>query len=145
MTTQIPNQDVLIEYTSDPTGKAESFPQNLGLPHPTCKQITAGISDLVLHPKRGRHTHSDSAFNISVKDTHPSDNETNTIHAYYTSMSWLQETNNYTKYLNMAQEQHINNKNDEKSNDHIINLSDYITEPKSLYQVLKLSDHIKDK
>ena len=86
VTTQIPNQEVLIEYTSDPIDKAET-PQDLRLPHPTRKDITADISDLVLHPKRGRHTHSDSAFNISVKDTHPSDNETNTIHAYYTSMS----------------------------------------------------------
>ena len=32
-----------------------------------------------------------------------------------------------------------------KSNDQIINLSDYIPEPKSLYQILKLSDHIKEK
>ena len=30
-------------------------------------------------------------------------------------------------------------------NDQIIYLSDYILEPKSLYQILKLSDHIKDK
>ena len=45
----------------------------------------------------------------------------------------------------MVHEQHINNKNDEKSNDQIINLSDYIPEPKSLYQILKLSDHIKEK
>ena len=82
MTTQIPNQDVLVEYTSDPTGKAESFPQDLGLPYPTRKQITADMSDIVSHPKRDRSTHSDSAFNISIEDTHPSDNETNTIHAY---------------------------------------------------------------
>ena len=114
VTNQIPNQDVLMEYTSDPTGKAESFPQDLGLPHPTRKQITADISDLVSRPKRGRRTHSDSAFNISVKDTHISDNETSTIHAYFTSMSRLQETINYAEYLNMAHEQHINNKNDEK-------------------------------
>ena len=37
------------------------------------------------------------------------------------------------------------NKNDEKSNDQTINLSDYIPEPKSLYQILKLADHIKEK
>ena len=51
-------------------------------------------------------------------------------------MSRLQETINYAEYLNMTHEQHINNKNDEKSNDQIINLSDYIPEPKSLYQIL---------
>ena len=45
----------------------------------------------------------------------------------------------------MAHKQHINNKNDEKSNDQIINLSNYIPEPKSLYQILKLSDHIISK
>ena len=145
MTTQIPNQDVLIEYTSDPTGKAESFPQDLGLPHQARKEITADISDLVSRPKRGRHTYSDLAFNIPVEDTHPLDNETNTIYAYFTSMSQLQETINYAEYLNMAHKQHIINKNDEKSNDQIINLSDYIPEPKSLYQIFKLSDHIKDK
>ena len=78
-------------------------------------------------------------------DKNPSDNETNTIHAYFTSMSRMQESINYAEYLNMAHKQHINNKDDEKSNDHIINLSDYIPEPKSLYQILKLSDHIKDK
>ena len=78
---------ILIEYTSDPTSKAESFPQDLRLPHPTRKQITADISDLVSRPKRGRRTHSDSVFNISIKDIHPSDNEISTIHAYFTSMS----------------------------------------------------------
>ena len=59
-------------------------------------------------------------------------------------MSRLQETINYAEYLNMAHEQHIN-RNDEIPNDHIINLSDYIPEPKSLYQILKLSEHIKEK
>ena len=53
MTNQIPNQDVLMEYTSNPTREAESFPQDLGLPPPTRKQITADISDLVSRPKRG--------------------------------------------------------------------------------------------
>ena len=45
----------------------------------------------------------------------------------------------------MAQEQQTDIKNIENTNDHIINLSNYIPEPKSLHQVLKLSDHIKDK
>ena len=53
----------------------------------------------------------------------------------------LQETIDYAEYLNMAHEQHVNNKKDKKSNDHIINLSDYIPEPKSLYQILKLRSH----
>ena len=39
VTTQIPNQDVLVEYTSDPTSKAEIFPQDLDLPHPTVRSM----------------------------------------------------------------------------------------------------------
>ena len=70
VTNKIPNQDVFLEYTSDPTGKAESFPQDLGLPHPTRNHITADISDLVSYPKRGRRTHFDFALNISVRHIH---------------------------------------------------------------------------
>ena len=44
VTNKIPNQIILIEYTSDPTGEAEQFTQDLGLSHPTHKQITANIS-----------------------------------------------------------------------------------------------------
>ena len=48
--------------------------------------------------------------NISESLIHPLDNRTSTIHAYFTSMSRLQETINYAEYLNMAHKQHINNK-----------------------------------
>ena len=67
------------------------------------------------------------------------------INAYFSSMLQFQDPINYAEYLNMAHKQHTSNKNDEKSNEHIINLPDYTLNPKSLHQILKLSYHIKDK
>ena len=52
VSTQIPNQDVIIENTSAPNGKAENVPEDLGLPHLTSKQMTTDISDLVSCPMR---------------------------------------------------------------------------------------------
>ena len=67
------------------------------------------------------------------------------LRAYFTNMSRPIDPINYAEYLNMAHEQQTDNKNNEKTNDQMINLSDYIPEPKSLHQVTKLSEHIKNK
>ena len=54
VSTQIPNQDLMIEYTDAPSGESETFPEDLGLPNPTRNHTTADISDLVSRPKRGK-------------------------------------------------------------------------------------------
>ena len=145
ISTQYPNQDTLIEYTDAPSGQSETFPEDLGLPNPTRKHTTADISDLVSRPKRGKGIQPHSAYNTTTENTHTNMDDEQTIYAYFTNMSRLIDTINYAEYLNMAHEQQTDIKNNENTNDHIINLSDYIPEPKSLHQVLKLSDHIKDK
>ena len=57
ISSHIPNQDVIIEYTDAPNSKTEIFPKELGLPYPTHKHTTADISDLVSRPKRGKGKH----------------------------------------------------------------------------------------
>ena len=137
VSTQIPNQDLMIEYTDAPSGESETFPEDLGLPNPTRNHTTADISDLVSRPKRGKGKQSYSAYNTSTDKIHTNIDDEHKLHAYFTNMSRPIDPINYAEYLNMAHEQQTNMKNNEKTNDHIINLSDYIPEPKSLQQVTK--------
>ena len=51
----------------------------------------------------------------------------------------------FSEYLKIAHEQVTQNKNLDKDNDIQINLSDFIQEPKTINQVLKLTSHIKEK
>ena len=73
---QILNQDLNVEYTNNPAGKNEFFPEKLGLLYSKLKQITAAVSDLISCPKRDLQNHSNSAFNISSRNVIPSENET---------------------------------------------------------------------
>ena len=65
--------------------------------------------------------------------------------AYFSTMEKLPEDINNAEYLNMTHEQQQNIKQIEKSQDTQINLSDFIPEPKSLSQVLRLSPVVREK
>ena len=65
--------------------------------------------------------------------------------AYFTTMENCLEGMNNAEYLNIAHEQLKTNKAIEKNQDIQINLSDFIPEPRSLNQVLKLSPLIREK
>ena len=66
------------------------------------------------------------------------------VTAYFTSMKTCPDGTNNAEYLNIAHEQIQTNKIIEKNQDTQINLSDFIPEPKSLSQVLKLSPLVKE-
>ena len=67
------------------------------------------------------------------------------VTTYFTSMKTCPDGINNAKYLNIAHEQIQTNKIIEKNQDTQINLSDFIPDPKSLCQVLKLSPLVKEK
>ena len=74
------------------------------------------------------------------------DDETN-VHAYFADMPKLQHDNlGYTEYLHAVYDlSSFMDENEEKCLDTIINLSDFVPEPKSFNQVIRLSGIIKEK
>ena len=133
------------------------------MPRPSRKHTISDISDLVSRPKRGNHKHSEDANytmennNITLVSTPPSQDDNNTIDtkpevnndhkiiAYFSAMRNHPDGINNAEYLYMAHEQQQNNRIVEKNQDVQINISDFINEPRSLSQVLKLSPIIRDK
>gem|GEM_PF-2876143 len=157
------NQDAQYEQTGPPSGTEETFPHDdYDMPRPTRKHTISDISDLVTHSKRGNHTdtanatyvmeqpqnmHASSEYDksdVHDLDNHESEHD-NKIMAYFSTMEKLPEDINNAEYLNMAHEQQQNIKQIEKSQDTQINLSDFIPEPKSLSQVLRLSPVVREK
>ena len=141
---------ILYEHTGAPTGQEETFPhEDYDMPHPSRKHTISDISDLVSYPKRGnyntnevaRTTATNTQTNVeNTKDENQSHFETDDqVIAYFTSMKNCPDGINNAEYLNIAHEQIQTNKIIEKNQDTQINLSDFIPEPKSLSQVLKLS------
>ena len=65
------------------------------------------------------------------------------VHAYFAKMPRMQEDNmGYTEYLHAANDLQSTKKNEEKHQDAAINLSNFIPEPKSLLQILRMNKHI---
>ena len=68
------------------------------------------------------------------------------VHAYFARIPRIQEDEmGYTEYLYAAHDLRSSKKNEEKSQDIAINLSDFIHEPKSLPQILRMNKHIQEK
>ena len=119
------------------------------------KYTISDVSDLVSYPKRGKHSalahvrYTSSNVPTNEEDTKPDhqsiSNIDNQVVAYFTTMKNCTDGINNAEYLNIAHEQLKANKTIEKNQDTQINLSDFIPEPRSLTQVLKLSPIIREK
>ena len=157
------NQDATYKHTGAPTGQLGTFPhEDYDMSCPSRKHTISDISDLISHPKRGNHKHSEDVnytmehTNV-IQDSTPYsrlDNNTNKtkpevnthkITAYLSAVKNHPDGINNAEDLYMAHEQQQNNRNIEKNQDVQINLSDFIPKPRSLSQVLKLSPIIRDK
>ena len=139
------NQEVLTEHTGKPHGTNETFPDDIGLPKPTRENITADISDLVTKTTRSSNDASLYSAQENKNNIHISLQDKTKIHALFTNMAQGTDAIKFSEYLNIAHEQVTQNKNEDKGNDIHINLSDFIPEPKTINQVLKLTPHIKEK
>ena len=149
------NQDTTYEHTGAPTGQEETFPhEDYDMPHPSRKHTISDISDLVSYPKRRNHkvqeeearhimTTNDTE-NIQAEDQSTTE-KYNKVEAYFTTMKNCPEDINNAEYMNIAHEQTQTYKTMEKNQDTQINLSDFVPEPKSLSQVLRLSPVIREK
>ena len=68
------------------------------------------------------------------------------VHAYFAKMSRIREDNmGYTEYLHAAHDLQSTKKTEEKHQGAAINLSDFIPEPKSPPQILRMNKHIQEK
>ena len=72
-------------------------------------------------------------------------NDETNVHACFANMPKLQHDNlGYTEYLHAVYDLSPTKKNEEKCLDTIINLSDFVPEPKSLSQVIRLNGIINE-
>ena len=128
---------------------AESFPHEVyDIPHPSRKHTISDISDLVSYPKRRNHKVTEkearhiqttnNSGNIQIEDQ-PTTNKYDKVEAYFTTMKNCPEDINNAEYMNIAHEKIQTYKTMDKNQDTQINLSDFVPEPKSLSQVLRLS------
>ena len=79
------------------------------------------------------------------KESLSHDEEVN-IHTYFAKIPNLQDEDmGYTEYLHVAYDLSSVSKNEGKFLDTIINLSKFLLESKSLYQILRLNGHVKEK
>ena len=75
-----------------------------------------------------------------------SDEDSMIVYAYFAKIPRMQEDNmGYTEYLHAVHDLQSTKKNKEKHQDAAINLSDFIPEPKSLPQILRMNKHIQEK
>ena len=124
------------------------------MPRSSRKYSISDICDLVSYPKRGNYSELEhvrcTSSNIQTDEevTKPDNQHTPNIDdqvvAYFTTKKNCLDGINDAEYLNIAHEQLKANKTTEKNQDAQINLSDFIPEPRSLTQVLKLSPTIRE-
>ena len=116
-------------------GENEAFTVDLGLPNPTQENITADISELVTRPTR-KHKQESLNLNIDMteQNTNTHDNDIKK-YALFTNMKRDTDSINFAEYLNIVHEQAMQTKDEDKSNDIQINLSDFIPDQKTINQV----------
>ena len=128
------NSEPLIEKTVGPTGIETSFPDSSGLP-----QLKADT--LVDHP-----TNQDDMAFTTIEEGEIHHKQKQMIKAYFSSMEKFSDSSlPYSEFLYIAHELSSTNKIIDVSKDEDINLSDFMPEPKSLSQILKLSPAVKEK
>ena len=123
------DQDTIEEYTGEPKDDIHTYENDESLPLPTKEEMD---NETVLDSKRGQEsTKNDSSTKIS---------------AFFTSMCRPSEDSlSFPEYLNVAHELSQIKKDEDKEIEKQVNLSDFIPEPRSLLQILRMSSSTKDK
>ena len=164
--------DTDLEYTGPPSGEPESFPNNTNLPNPEIN--TSSDDDMEVHSEHSRRDETpqiqnDRLFsalmkmnsNIQTVDVtkayqnhspqtkegiyDDSEHDNPEIIAYFANMHQNVGEISRMEYLNVAHEIENTKQKDDKAYDSKINLSDFIPEPRSLQQVMKLASFTKEK
>ena len=122
------NDDVVAEYTGEPTGHIQTF---------------ENIDDSSTHDKQNTNTRILRPHKRGGKPTN--DVSANKITAFLANMSKpTDDSLSFPEYLNVAHElKEIKNYEDIETDKHI-NLSDFIPEPRSLIQKLRMPSFIKE-
>ena len=136
---QIPNTETLTETTGPPIGENETYPKNLTredlIPEMTVDK------DSQPSPLYERGT---LRKRIKTRSLYKENSQDDEITAYFTNMSKLNDIT-YSEYLHIAHDIKETNGAEDKVKDMGINLSDFLPEPRSLSQVLRLSPYIREK
>ena len=117
------------EHTGTSVDPEETYPNDDDLPLPTYKQTVADINHLS-RPKRGIKTRKETQEEKYLSD------ESQIIHAHFVGMS-KEHYENRSEYLMYVHEMNKEDNKNKSNQDETINLSDFLTEPSSLIQVLK--------
>ena len=122
------NSEPLLERTGGPTDIETSFPDNSGLPKPKANTIVDYPTD-----------QDDVAF-ITIEEGEMHDKQKEIIRSYFSSKEKFSDSSLlHSEFLYIAHEVSSTNKVLDKTRDEDINLSDFMFEPKSLSQILRLS------
>ena len=131
----------IIEYTDMSHGKEESFPNIKEMNYPNLQKLA---EDYPI----STHKSGDSSYEEEIDDDkeNMSHDDAMYVHAYFAKMPKLQDNDmGYTEYLHAAYDISSIKETEEKCQDTIINLSDFVPEPKSLNQVISLNGHINER
>ena len=129
------NTETLTEMTGPPTGNNESFSEELIKILPKVKP-TEDISNAL--------SCYDEYQDIELKSLTINADESNEIKAYFTNMEKPSDLS-YSEYLHIAHDINALNKSEDKVKDCGINVSDFLPEPRSLSQILKMTASTKEK
>ena len=128
------NTELLNEKTGGPQGTESVFPENINMPQPKI--------DLLIEDTENEEV---NALLCNEKLEDPT-NKDSSIKAYFTSMSKFSDYSiPYSEFLYIAHELSSNNRSSDNESDDTINLSDFMPEPKSLNQILRLTPNIREK
>ena len=128
--------------TGPPTGDNESFPEEL---IQTLPQIEP--TEDILNAWSCYDEYHDIEHNSKVSYNESSiinADESDEIKAYFTNMEKPSDLS-YSEYLHIAHDINALNKSEDKIKDSGINVSDFLPEPRSLSQILKMTASTKDK
>ena len=129
------NTDTITETTGAPSGENERFPSELitSLPNEDSTP-EEDHSFLTCHEK---YSDMRESHEIPIKDQPK-------VKAYFTEMSRPTDLP-YSEFLHIAHDLNGLNKSEDRIKDHGINLADFLPEPRSLAQVLRMPSHTKEK
>ena len=139
--TYVHNTETLTEVTGPPTGTNEEFPDEL-IMIPPSKQLRKDNDALTCYEKNKELKENEiSSYDKSVPLENQDIEETK---AYFTEMRKSTDLP-YSEYLHIAHGINVLNKAEDRVKDNGINLSDFLPEPRSLTQILRLSPHTKER
>ena len=136
-----PNTDMLNETTGPPSGEEEEFPNDIDLPNPPLSKLLDNNQEVLFCKEEPT---SDSSTTVIDNETLEKVKKQTLITTFFAEMSKENDLT-YSEYLCMTHDIKEVTDSQNKSLDNNINLSDFMPEPSSLNQVLRLSPHTKER